>query len=209
MQFSKHLERTCWVTEMDALDAVKRFASNNLLIDAAIETVESETGFDLRERKSKSETIDETYYPQFDERFRQEAANMAANFRIFYCLENSVREIIQESLVEFYKEEWWVKGVPDPIRDDAEKLRQREIDMGAIPRSDELLDYTTFGQLANIIEQRKEAFEGRFTSFRAVNRLLWQLGMLRGPIAHCKPLAEDEVLRLHLSLRDWFRVLGE
>jgi hypothetical protein len=34
------------------------------------------------------------------------------------------------------------------------------------------------------------------------------LNMLRGPIAHCSPLAEDEVLRLQLTVRDWFR-LGE
>lgn len=126
-----------------------------------------------------------------------------------YCLENSIRELIQEALEEKFSENWWSEGVSEPIRAEAEKLRDKEIDMGAVPRSDELLDYTTFGQLSNIIEQRKDAFDGRFTSYKAVNRVLWQLNMLRGPIAHCKPLAEDEVVRLHLSLRDWFRALGE
>jgi len=194
---------------MSQIENVKRFAANNLLIEAAIEVVEAETGYEFRDRKTKTDIIDETYYPQFDEEFRNEAANMAANFRIFYCLENSIRQMIQESLEEYFGEGWWEEGVSENIRIEAEKLRERELDMGAIPRSDNLLDCTTFGQLSNIIEQKKEAFEGRFTSFRAVNKLLWQLGMLRGPIAHCKPLAEDEVLRLHLSLRDWFRVLGE
>ncbi|MEL6707035.1 MAG: Swt1 family HEPN domain-containing protein [Pseudomonadota bacterium] len=194
---------------MTQIGNVRKFAANNLLLEAAIDTVEADTGFDLREKKSEAEAIDETYYPQFDQKFRDEAAEMAANFRIFYCLENSIREIIQEALEEHFKEAWWEEGVSESIRLEAEKIRQRELDMGGVPRSDSLLDYTTFGQLSNIIEQKKEAFEGRFTSFRAVNRLLWQLGMLRGPIAHCKPLAEDEVLRLHLSLRDWFRVLGE
>ena len=194
---------------MSQIGNVRNFAANNLLLDAAIETVERETGFDLREKRTSAEIIDETYYPQFDEKFRTEAAEMAANFRIFYCLENSIREIIQEALEEHFAEDWWEEGVSETIRNEAEKIKQRELDMGAAPRSDNLLDYTTFGQLSNIIEQKKEAFEGRFTSFRAVNRLLWQLGMLRRPIAHCKPLAEDEVLRLHLSLRDWFRVLGE
>jgi hypothetical protein len=28
-----------------------------------------------------------------------------------------------------------------------------------------------------------------------------------GPIAHCAPLAEDEVVRLRLSVRDWFRLM--
>jgi len=31
------------------------------------------------------------------------------------------------------------------------------------------------------------------------------LNTLRGPIAHCTLLAEDEVVRLRLSVRDWFR----
>lgn len=194
---------------MKALDHVRRFASNNLLIEASIDTVESETGYKLRDKLDSPSIIDETYYPQFDQIFRDEAANMAANFRIFYCLENSIRELVFEALEEKYKDLWWEDGVPENIRLEAEAIRKKEIDTGAIPRSERLLDYTTFGQLSNIVEQRKEAFEGRFTSFRAVNKLLWTLGILRGPIAHCKPLAEDEVLRLHLSLRDWFRILGE
>lgn len=194
---------------MTPLDHVKRFVTNNLLIDAAIQTVETEHSVSLRPRRQTTDVIDETYYPQFDEKFRIEAAEMAVNFRIFYCLENSIRELISEALEEWHGSNWWDTGVSEPIRSAAEKLRQKEIDMGAVPRSEEILDYTTFGELSTIIEQNKEAFEGRFTSFKAVNRVLWQLNMLRGPIAHCKPLAEDEVLRLHLSLRDWFRSMGE
>ena len=194
---------------MKPLDNIKRFATNNLLIAASVEAIEKQYDLSLLPRKARTDVIDETYYPQFDEKFRREAAEMAVNFRIFYCLENSIRELISEALEEAYGDNWWDEGVPEPIRVAAEKLRQRETDMGAVPRSENLLDYTTFGELSAIIEQNKEPFEGRFTSFKAVNRVLWQLNMLRGPIAHCKPLAEDEVLRLHLSLRDWFRALGE
>jgi hypothetical protein len=180
-----------------------------MLIEAGLDAVEEEFNVTLRDKREQSEVIDETYYPQFDEKYRLEASAMAANFRIFYCLENSIRELIAEALEDHYKNGWWTDGVPPNVREAAEKLRQKEIDMGAVPRSDNLLDYTTFGELSVIIEQNKEAFEGRFTSFKAVNKVLWQLNMLRGPIAHCKPLAEDEVLRLHLTLRDWFRALGE
>jgi hypothetical protein len=194
---------------MDPLAQVKRFATNNLLVGAALDAVEEEYQIKLRDRPSQVQVIDETYYPQFDERFRREAAEMAVNFRIFYCLENSIRELISEALEEHYGVNWWSEAMSPAIKSAAEGLRQKETDMGAVPRSTELLDYTTFGELSTIIEQNKEAFEGRFTSFRAVNRVLWQLNMLRGPIAHCKPLAEDEVMRLHLSLRDWFRALGE
>jgi hypothetical protein len=194
---------------MRPIDHVKRFASNNLLLEAALESVQDQLGLSIAPGFDIEDKIDETYYPQFDERYRAEAAEMAVNFKIFYCLENSIRELILEALSEFYIDDWWVDGVPEDIREMAEGLRKKEVDNGAVPRSENHLDYTTFGQLAQIIEQRKEAFEGKFSSFKAVNKVLWQLNMLRGPIAHCKPLAEDEVLRLHLSLRDWFRALGE
>jgi hypothetical protein len=34
------------------------------------------------------------------------------------------------------------------------------------------------------------------------------LNMLRGPIAHCCPVSDDEVLRLQLTVKDWFRLIG-
>jgi len=34
------------------------------------------------------------------------------------------------------------------------------------------------------------------------------LNTLRGPIAHCSELAQDEEIRLRLSVRDWFRQLA-
>jgi hypothetical protein len=33
------------------------------------------------------------------------------------------------------------------------------------------------------------------------------LNTLRGPRAHCSPLAEDEVVRLLLEVREWFRLM--
>ncbi len=46
-----------------------------------------------------------------------------------------------------------------------------------------------------------------FTSAKAVEKVMASLNMLRGPVAHCTPLAEDEVVRLGLSVRDWFRLM--
>jgi hypothetical protein len=46
-----------------------------------------------------------------------------------------------------------------------------------------------------------------FPDIKAVEVTLARLNTLRAPIAHCSMLAEDEVMRLHLSLRDWFRLM--
>lgn len=51
-----------------------------------------------------------------------------------------------------------------------------------------------------------DIFAATFSSKKAVEKVMASLNMLRGPIAHFSPLAEDEVVRLRLTVRDWFRL---
>jgi hypothetical protein len=76
------------------------------------------------------------------------------------------------------------------------------------PRSDEMIDFTTFGELGQIISANNKFFGDTFRDLKAVSRILSSLNSLRSPIAHCCPLAEDEVSRLQISLKDWFRQMG-
>lgn len=88
----------------------------------------------------------------------------------------------------------------DVARNEADDLRR------AVLRSQDPLDYTAFGELGEIIKSNWQLFGGIFSSVKAVERVMASLNTLRSPIAHCSPLAEDEVVRLRLSLRDWFRL---
>jgi hypothetical protein len=74
-------------------------------------------------------------------------------------------------------------------------------------RSSDELDYTTFGELSVIIASNWAIFGGLFSSRKAVEKVMASLNSLRGPIAHCSPLAEDEIMRLRLTVRDWFRLM--
>lgn len=130
---------------------------------------------------------------------------MATHYVIFYCLENSIRELIVQRLEEEYGVDWWDKSVPQNVRDNADKNRKRELSTGVTPRSSDPIDYSNFGELAEIIKANWDIFGDMFRDVRALERVLGNLNTLRAPIAHCKALAEDEVLRLHLGLRDWFR----
>jgi hypothetical protein len=51
-------------------------------------------------------------------------------------------------------------------------------------------------------------FSETFNSKSAFNKIMANLNTLRAPIAHCSPLADDEVVRLRLTMRDWFRLMG-
>lgn len=190
---------------MKTEDAIRLFALNNLSIEAEVRRVETELDVDLGHRKPQGQSLDNTYYPQFTERLRDEAAAMATHYAIFYCLENAIRELIVQRLEETRGEDWWANCVPENVRKNAESNRNKERAAGVTPRSDDLIDYSNFGELGEIIKVNFDIFGDMFRDIKAVERVLSNLNMLRAPIAHCKALAEDEVLRLHLSLRDWFR----
>jgi hypothetical protein len=83
---------------------------------------------------------------------------------------------------------------------------QREREAGITPRSFDPLDYTNFGELGEIIKKNWSIFASIFNNVKAVEKVMFNLNTLRNPIAHCSLLAEDEKLRLELSLRDWFRL---
>lgn len=84
------------------------------------------------------------------------------------------------------------------------RARTRLKSSGNTARSDGLIDYTTLVSLGEIIKASWTVFCDVFWDVRAVENIMSRLSTLRGPIAHCKVLAEDEIVRLGLSLRDLF-----
>jgi Swt1-like HEPN len=188
-------------------DQIKLFGLNNLSIEAGIKKTEKQLGIVFRQA-ALNEDKDEEFYPQFPEHIRREAEGMARHYEIFYCLETSIRQLVAERLKEEVGTDWWVKSVPEQIRRDAEDNRRRESETGMTPRSDEIIDFTTFGELGQIISANGKIFGDTFRDLKAVSRVLSSLNSLRSPIAHCCPLAEDEVSRLQISLKDWFRQMG-
>ena len=149
------------------------------------------------------------YYPQFEQSVRLEAANMSEHYEVFYCLESAIRKLIVETLEDADGASWWdgTRIAPD-IKADVAALVKKERDNGVTPRSDNMIDYTTFGQLSGIITSNWDLFEPTLKSKRGVERVMANLNLIRGPIAHCCPMQEDEVDRLRLAVKDWFRMIG-
>lgn len=189
-------------------DIARAFGSNNLLIHAALEGIQNELGVNILAKHSREEVRDSAYYPQFTEEVRREAAAMARHYEIFYCLEASMRMLVGERLREEKGVDWWNVSVPEVVRRNANGNRQKEMKAGITLRSNDMLAYTNFGELGEIIKANWVVFADTFQDISAVEAILARLNTLRAAIAHCSPLAEDEALRLRLSLRDWFRQMG-
>ena len=193
---------------MSLEEQIKLFGISNQLLENDLDRVEREFAVDLDRGHESTIEKDQDYYPQMDHAVRQEASTMSKHYEIFYSLENSIRSLISETLDAATPGEWWESGVvPEQIKKEAEARMKREIDSGVTPRSLEPIDFTNFGELGGIINANRDVFGSMFPSQKAVNRVLSNLNTLRGPIAHCSPLAEDEVVRLRLSVRDWFRLM--
>jgi hypothetical protein len=180
---------------------------SHALIESDLDKVEKVQKIDLH--REKKDDRDSDYYPQFGYALRVEAAAMSRHYEVFYCLEKGIRYLIADTLTAAHGKAWWDKSsiVPIAVLDNVKKNVNRERDSGMTVRSDDPIDYTTFGELADIVRENWVDFDSLFTSEKAFSRIMNNLNQLRGPIAHCSPLAADEVVRLQLSVKDWFRLM--
>ncbi len=137
---------------------------------------------------------------------RTAAIRMAEFYQIFYMLENDVRSFISEVLSEYKGDNWWSECAPDDVQRYANSTKTRESKEGLPPRSDNWVDYLTFGHLGEIIKANWDVFGGLFPNceIERLEKVVGRLNLARGPIAHSGYLPEDEVVRLKLAIRDWY-----
>jgi hypothetical protein len=190
-------------------EKIKAFGMTNQMLSEDLSRIERANGIELGHMPTKAQSVEDDYYPQFDLAIRAQAAGMAKHYEIFYSLETSIRALISQTIETAEKtDEWWASSrVPQAIKAEVLSRIQKEIDAGVTRRSMDELDYTTFGELSDLIQTNWDIFGGLFTSKKAVQKVVASLNALRNPIAHCCPLAEDEQLRLQLTVRDWFRLM--
>jgi HEPN superfamily Swt1-like protein len=192
---------------MHGEEKIKLFRMSHLMAERDLDRIEEELKIDLERDSGLPADRDDSYYPQFSEAGRREAAEMAAHYELFYCLENAARTLVSERLQAEHGATWWDTSVPAVVKDNVKKNIQREEESGVTQRSSKEIDYTTFGELGDIVRANWLTFSDTFNNEKAFTKVMTSLNILRGPIAHCCPLAVDEVARLRLTLKDWFRLM--
>lgn len=189
---------------------IRAFGMSGLQIVNDLQLVEDKNNIDLGliRKSAKSKKVSE--YEQFEAELRQEAARMSEFYEVFYCLENSIRNLVKGIMIEAEGADWWnSKRVDDArIQKEIEKRHQKEVNSGITPRSEDMIDYTTFGELSQLITDNWDIFDPVFSSKGAVSNITNQLNLLRGPIAHCNPTDELEQERLNLAVRSWFKLMS-
>src|SRR5690554_5606376 len=112
-------------------DYLRSFGMSGFMLTDDLRSVEQRFNIDLGhvERSAAQNPVE--YYPQFEQSVRSEAADMSRHYELFYCLEQSIRKLISETLQEAEGARWWDSGrVPSNIVQDVKDRIQREIDSG-------------------------------------------------------------------------------
>lgn len=146
----------------------------------------------------------------FSYSIRVEAGRMARTYELLFCFENSVRELIEDRLKEAYGvNDWWTKGVSEEIRQKAERLSMREQQAPwHSPRGGTLLAFVDFPILASIITDGWEHFEDLLGKTSWVVNVFEEMNQSRRAIAHTGVLAQHDIERMELRVRDWLRAVG-
>ena len=196
---------------MTNIAQIERFTLKCGAIDADLSAILATSGAgNIRSPlEEATDTLVKRHLSGANSKTEANADRMAEFYKLFYILENEIREFISAILEESVGINWWDELVPEEVKKYALTNRLRESKEGLPPRSKNLIDYTTFGHLGEIMKANWETFAGIFPSaqIERMEKVLSRLGLARGPIAHCGYLPEDEVVRLKLAIRDWFALM--
>ena len=185
-------------------DLIKLFGMQNLLLESELKKLE-ESGVQIEHTKTiqKAEIVD---VDLFESDILQEARRMADFYVIYYALENSIRRLISERLLEKHGLTWWNDKVPEGVRNEVAKKQKEEKDTIMSIRSEDPLAYTNFGELISIFDANWKDFSDTLRSQKAMQQILAQFNRIRNTVAHSCELNDDEITRFKLSVKDWFRI---
>lgn len=189
---------------MSIADDVKLFGMHNLMLEAELNKLETK-GIQIEHAKtiSKAEVVD---VDLFESDILLEARKMADFYVIYYAVENSIRRLVSERLLEKHKSNWWKDKVPAGVQNEVEKKQKEERDTTMSIRSDDPLSYTNFGELIAIFDANWADFSDTLRSQKAMQQILSQFNKIRNVVAHSCALNDDEITRFKLLVKDWFRI---
>lgn len=82
----------------DLNDFLRSFGMSGYLITEELKNIEQQYSVELGHLpKSKAASAVEDY-PQFEQAVRAQAAGMSENYEVFYCLEQTIRNLVTETL---------------------------------------------------------------------------------------------------------------
>lgn len=185
---------------------LEHFAFKNLMLETELINIE-ESGIDIQhiDTISQKEIVD---LDLFEYDILASARRMARFYIYYYAFENSLRRLVSGRLREKHGINWWKLKAPDGVKANVRKNQKSEKDTAMAIRSDEPIYYSNFGELIDLINSNWEDFSDTIRSKKAMESVIGRFGKIRNVIAHSCELEDDDIFRLKLLIKDWFRIIS-
>lgn len=192
---------------MNNTKKLQEFIFNGLLLEDSFGRL-GESGISVKEGQTLK-MVSRVQETDFSPRIIYNATKMSSVFSVFFCLENSVRDLIQERLAERHGPSWWTDKIPNNIKTSVENLKAKEKQNRYLSqRSSNNIGYTFFGQLCQIIIKNWDDFSDLFPDQHWINSRFNDLEISRNIIMHTGVLPDIENDRIESICRDWLRQVG-
>lgn len=185
---------------------LEHFAFKNLMLETDLIKLE-ESGIDIQhiDTISQKDIVDTEL---FEHEILASARKMARFYVYYYAFENSIRSLISGRLEEKHGINWWELKAPPGVKKNVSDNQAKERDTAMAIRSEDPLSYTNFGELIDIITFNWDDFSDTIRSKKSMESVVSQFSKIRNVIAHSCELEEDDIFRLMLLIKDWFRILS-
>jgi Swt1-like HEPN len=176
--------------------------------EAALDRLQDE-GISLRSSSAPEAVQQQLPLEDFSAPIRRSAMQAMPAYLGFFCLENSVRELIGDRLSERLGSDWWETASPRALKERVQQRKTKEgKDRWHVRRGEHEIYYTDFGDLKSLVQSQWEAFEDLFPDQNWLSSRLDELEASRNVIAHSNVLDDREIVRIRLYLQDWIRQVG-
>ena len=187
---------------------LRNWLFKGLAIEQRLDRIEGD-GITLRPASSPASVQRVIPLEDFSAPVRQAAMRAMPAYLAFFCLENSVRELVSDRLQEKHGSDWWDKCATSGMKKQVEDRKTKEgANRWHVERGAHELYYTNFGDLKSLILNQWAVFEDLFPDQNWISSRLDELEASRNIIAHANILDERELTRLRLYLQDWTRQVG-
>jgi len=183
------------------------FVYRGLLTEEALDKVgrRRRTYFGSEEVRALQRSLSFDY---LDADLLSEAQRMSVVYAALHSFENAVRATVTKAMAETHGESWWNKA-PDRIRKVAKSRMDEDSKFrwhGA--RGATEINYCDFGDLSSIVVTNWEVFEGLLGNLEWAKAALNALEKSRNIVMHGGSLANEDIERIGMNIRDWIRQAG-
>ena len=189
------------------MDRLYSFVYRGILAEAALDKVgrRRRRQFGPRDAEQMRAALS---YEILDAEFMATAQRMGVVYSAIHAFENSVRHLVTRAMAEQLGEDWW-SSIPAKIQkrvqtrsDEDAKFRWH----GA--RGGSQINYCDFGDLSSIINFNWGVFENVLADLEWAKAILGTLEKSRNIVMHGGELANVDIERIGMNIRDWIRQTG-